>query len=86
MKQRKQPEPFLSADTIATIQPDGEVCCQTCGSWTTMECLRELNGHCELCVPARQPASCIPPLQENVGMGSLNRVFCLFDRGAGILE
>lgn len=22
---------YLSADTIATIQPDGEVCCQTCG-------------------------------------------------------
>ena len=39
--------PALDFTTIATIQKNGEVCCQTCGSWTTMEDMTD--GKCPAC-------------------------------------
>jgi len=38
----------LDFTTLATIQEDGSVCCQNCGSWTTMEDLLR-DGKCPLC-------------------------------------
>ena len=40
--------PGLDLTTLATIQPDGSVCCQTCGSWTTLDDLMR-DGQCPLC-------------------------------------
>ena len=39
----------LDWTTLATLQEDGEVTCPNCGSWTDLDTLRQLGGHCELC-------------------------------------
>jgi len=38
----------IDMTALATIQRDGSVCCQNCGSWTTMEDLLR-DGKCPLC-------------------------------------
>jgi hypothetical protein len=38
----------LDFTSLATIQPDGSVCCRTCGSWTTLDDLMR-DGQCGLC-------------------------------------
>lgn len=39
---------FVSFDTIATAQPDGAICCNNCGSWTTIK-EQKKDGRCPLC-------------------------------------
>lgn len=38
----------LEFTTIATLQEDGSVCCQNCGSWCHVDDLLR-NGRCPLC-------------------------------------
>ena len=38
----------LDYTTVATIQDNGDVCCQTCGSWTVIEDMVK-DGQCPLC-------------------------------------
>lgn len=39
---------FVDFTTIATLQENGDVCCDNCGSWTQLEDMM-MDGKCPLC-------------------------------------
>jgi hypothetical protein len=39
---------YVDVTTLATLQEDGSICCDNCGSWTNLDDMA-IDGSCPLC-------------------------------------